>query len=184
MRRICNIAALVIMLAAAACIEFSCTSKTPEASKSAPPAQPTESAASACTLPTAMAASNEQTAWQLLVAASCPSNGRLTWETWTEQTCLAQPNSPGCAPAAGLAVAPARHLHASRLAGRLRRPTPKLSAAGTPGGCGAMTTLGNASAALKPFVPKNLSSTAQLCEEALQTPPRLLSSRRPLPAPR
>ena len=34
-----------------------------------------------------------------------------------------------------------------------------------------MTTAGNAPAQLKPFVPKNLSATAEFCEEAFGNPP-------------
>src|SRR5580693_7842069 len=109
MNNVRNTAPLIGMLAAALCIELSCASQTPEPAKPAP-AAPT--AASVCSLPTTMAASNEQTAWQLFVAASCPANGQLTWETWTEQTCFAQPDSPGCGPGAKLAaMAPVRHLH-------------------------------------------------------------------------
>ncbi|HMD69962.1 MAG TPA: hypothetical protein VKF41_01390 [Bryobacteraceae bacterium] len=166
MKRIRDSAALLAILAATLGIELSCTSKPPEMAKSA------ESVPSVCALPTTMAGSNEQTAWQLFVAASCPVNGQLTWETWTEQTCFAQPDSPGCAPVSGAAAAaPVRHLHASRLGERLRHPGAELKAAGAaPGGCSPMTTAGNAPAALKPFVPKNLTSGAQFCEEVFADP--------------
>lgn len=149
----------------------SCTRKQQEAEKKAEPAPAAApAAASACTLPTTMAATNEQTAWQLFVAASCPSNGQLTWETWTEQTCLAQPDSPGCAPSAAAGAAPVRHLHASQLELR-RKKTPQAEAAvAAPGGCGAMTTLANAPKELLPFVPKNLSSDAKFCEEVFVDP--------------
>ena len=53
---------------------------------------PTVSAApanSACTFPTKMAATPEQTAWELFVAANCQaSKGQLVWETWIEQSTL------------------------------------------------------------------------------------------------
>ncbi|MGH9887711.1 MAG: hypothetical protein ACREBE_19425, partial [bacterium] len=74
-----------------------------------------------------MAPTNEQTAWQLFVAASCQVNGKMAWETWTEQTCFENPSSPGCAPATAAAGAKsARHrLHGSRLGERLRGAAPK-----------------------------------------------------------
>ena len=78
--------ALFAMLAAAACIESSCATQAPQTSKTAQSSQSAEATASACAVPTAMAGSNEQTAWQLFVASSCLTNGNLTWETWTEQT--------------------------------------------------------------------------------------------------
>ncbi|MGC2695565.1 MAG: hypothetical protein WA738_07220 [Candidatus Angelobacter sp.] len=43
---------------------------------------------SACTFPTQMAATPEQTAWQLFVAATCPVGTQypyVAWEQWTEQ---------------------------------------------------------------------------------------------------
>src|ERR1044071_5284383 len=93
----------------------SCGPKTPG------PVDRPGGASSACTLPSAMASTNEQTAWQLFVAASCQVNGKLAWETWNEQTCCETPNSPGCAPAAAAAAGGARHrLHGSRLGERLR----------------------------------------------------------------
>jgi hypothetical protein len=119
-----------------------------------------------------MAASNEQTAWQLFVAANCPMNGRLTWQTWTEQTCLVQPNTPGCAPSGGLAATPlVRHLHGSRLRERLTANAAKGTAESTtPGGCNSMTTTANAPPQLMPFVPKNLAAGATFCEEVFVDP--------------
>ena len=49
-----------------------------------------------CTVPTAPAGSLEETAWRIFVAINCPKDGMLTWETWTEQTCLSAPATPGC----------------------------------------------------------------------------------------
>jgi hypothetical protein len=41
---------------------------------------------SACSFPTSVAATTEETAWQLFVAANCPSNaGHVVWEDWAEQ---------------------------------------------------------------------------------------------------
>jgi hypothetical protein len=125
---------------------------------------------SACTLPTAMAESNEQTAWQLFVAASCGVDGKLAWETWTEQTCLEHPDRPGCSPGAAPATK-VRHFHGSRLGERLRKDAAKATAAGaTPGGCNAMVTAANAPPKLAPFVPSNLATNAQFCEEVFVDP--------------
>jgi hypothetical protein len=171
MNRIAKNSGLLLM-AVALSIGVGCTSKPPEAEKK-PEAAPAVTSASACTLPTTMAGSNEQTAWQIFVAATCPAaNGQLTWETWTEQTCFAQPDSPGCAPsAAAAATPPVRHLHASQLEIRRNRRGAKLeAAAGAPGGCATMTTTANAPPQLLPFVPKNLSSDAKFCEEVFADP--------------
>jgi len=50
---------------------------------------------SACTLPSQMASSPEQTAWELFVAATCPVNSDkypyVTWENWIEQDQLYNP---------------------------------------------------------------------------------------------
>jgi len=156
--------AMLAMLAIVICALPSCNSQKPT--------ETTSGAAAACTLPSAMAATSEQTAWQLFVAANCPANGKLTWETWTEQTCFADPSSPGCSPGAALtAVSPLHHLHGSRLAGRLGRPAPQAALAGAaPGGCSPMTTSSNAGQALMPFVPPNLASGAQFCEEVFADP--------------
>ena len=44
-------------------------------------------AANACTFPTAVTGSMEQTAWQLFVAANCPTNkNQVVWENWIEQS--------------------------------------------------------------------------------------------------
>src|SRR6476646_6288077 len=43
--------------------------------------------AGACTFPTAVTGSMEQTAWQLFVAANCPTNkNQVVWENWIEQS--------------------------------------------------------------------------------------------------
>ena len=40
----------------------------------------------ACTFPAAMAATPEETAWRLFVAANCPTSaGHMVWEGWIEQ---------------------------------------------------------------------------------------------------
>jgi hypothetical protein len=168
MKQFLSNSALLCVLVALS-VGIACTSKPPEAEKKTEPAPAAATAASACSLPTTMSGSNEQTAWQIFVAASCPSNGQLTWETWTEQTCFSQPDSPGCAPSAAANAAPVRHLHASQLEIR-RNKSLAAAAAAAPGGCGAMTTAANAPAQLLPFVPKNLSSGAKFCEEVFADP--------------
>lgn len=51
------------------------------AAAAAPPA------AGACTFPTSVTGSMEQTAWQLFVAANCPTNkNQVVWENWIEQS--------------------------------------------------------------------------------------------------
>lgn len=73
-----------------------------------------------CTPPTQMAATPEQTAWQLFVAATCPVNNNkypyVTWENWIEQSTLYSP-SPKLGATAGAA---AHRLHGSPLAAARR----------------------------------------------------------------
>jgi hypothetical protein len=50
----------------------------------------------ACTFPTTMAATPEETAWQLFVAATCPKGTQypfVVWETWLEQNQVYQPSA-------------------------------------------------------------------------------------------
>jgi hypothetical protein len=115
--------------------------------------------ADACAFPTAPAATLEQTAWQLFVAANCPAANPhpLAFENWTEQTCLQNPGSCGGEEAAKL-----RRLHASHL-------QVGLAGGGIPtGDCSSMTTVASAkqnAPSLVPFVPTNLASGATFCEE-------------------
>lgn len=61
----------------------------------------------ACDFPVSAAATPEETAWQLFVAANCPANEtQLVWETWIEQAQLY--------PANGSAAADALHTPAVR----------------------------------------------------------------------
>jgi hypothetical protein len=157
-----------VLLLCVPAIEVSC-SKPPETQ----PVKAVETVAPACAMPSSAAGSNEQTAWQLFVAASCPAkNEQLTWEKWTEQTCFLEPNTPGCGPTQTMAAtAPVRHLHGSALGEHLRRRGLKpMAAAAGPGGCNEMTTAATASPAMKPFVPKNLGSSPQFCEEVFTDP--------------
>jgi hypothetical protein len=70
---------------------------------------------SACTFPTSPAASPEQTAWQLFVAANCPgSGGQVVWEGWLEQLKV-YPACPTCSVEVAATQRPQR-LHGSPLA--------------------------------------------------------------------
>lgn len=114
-----------------------------------------------CALPSQPAASLEETAWRLFVAANCKNaQGQLTWETWQTQACLNQPND----------CSTAGRLHGSLLA-QLRRK--KLQANDGPArtaGCVAMTISGTAPKQLLPFVPTNLSAAPVFCEEVTVNP--------------
>lgn len=115
-----------------------------------------------CNLPTQKASTPEQTAWQLFVAINCASNGKLTWETWTEQNCWYNPGS------CGVGTERKRFTSAVSL---LATKGQKLAAPAAVGpglaGCAAMTTATTpgVSPGLLPFVPKNLSATPKFCEE-------------------
>jgi len=118
-----------------------------------------------CTVPTTRAGTPEQTAWQIFTAVNCTNNGQFAWENWTEQTCLLKPSTPGCGNTAG--AAKKRFLHASRL--HLKATQDGLQ--GLSNDCSPMITPASFSGqnppdpSLKPFVPKNLSSSAVFCEE-------------------
>ncbi len=165
-KRIWNTGVLLVLLTTMSFIEFGCSQKATEpakpeisATKSASP-----SAAAACTPPSTMAGSNEETAWQLFVAATCKAAGTeyLTYQTWTEQNCW---YNPGSCQKTTAATPPVRHLHGSRLGEHLRRSLGLTVPSGSPGDCSAMTQISNQTPSLNPFVPKNISATAQFCEE-------------------
>lgn len=78
--------------------------------------------ANPCTPPTQMAATPEQTAWQLFVAATCPVNGNkypyVVWENWIEQSDLYTASGKALT---GNASATAQHrFHGSPLAAARR----------------------------------------------------------------
>src|SRR5258708_17918553 len=84
----------------------------------------TESSAqsAACTFPAAMAATPEETAWRLFVAANCPTSaGHMVWEGWIEQlqfypaTAGATPGGPNAKPHPGTPLAPAPSARAPSL---------------------------------------------------------------------
>jgi len=104
-------------------------------------------------------------AWFLFTQAMTPSNGLLTFETWTEQ-CQLNPTMAGCPPASK-SGAHIRILHASALAKKIRglavKPT-AISGNGTE--CNSMQTT-----ALNGYPPpSNVVSTAQFCEEVYVNP--------------
>ncbi|HEX3128760.1 MAG TPA: hypothetical protein VH394_15615, partial [Thermoanaerobaculia bacterium] len=169
--------AVVLVLAVLAILTFSgCTDSTPDTSESTPTPTPPV-VASACDFPTAPASSLEETAWQLFVAATCPSTGThpLTFENWTEQTCLKDPTL-----CQGDAAAK-RKLHMSHLEAGL-------TAGGLPNNglptsdCGAMTTASNnPPPSLLPFVPTNLSQNPTFCEEVFANDPEVAYIKQPAP---
>lgn len=162
----------VLALAVLAALTFAgcgqdATPPTP-APTPAPPA-----VADACAFPTAPAATLEETAWQIFVAATCPATGShpLTFENWTEQSCLQKPGS-----CTGEAAAK-RQLHASHLQAAL--------AGGLPTGeCQAMTTKALAqqnAPSLVPFVPTNLAKGAKFCEEVFVNDAEVAYIQQPAP---
>jgi hypothetical protein len=156
--------ALLILVAMTGLIQVSCATKPSESEKSAEQAKPVAAVPNpACTLPATTAPTNEQTAWQIFVAANCAANGQLTWETWTEQTCWVDPSATGCPPATTPEAAAApkpgvRRLRGSRLRTALRRTAGLAAESNLPSECSSMTTSG-------PFAPKNLSAKPVFCEE-------------------
>lgn len=130
-----------------------------------------------CALPTAPAATPEETAWKIFVAINCPSKDAATplvWETWTEQTCIQTPTDPACA-----AGRTSRTLHASQLAKLLTTTTVPLSQE-----CSSMLTTATAVgslAPLAPFVPGNLAAAPLFCEEVFVNAAELAYTTAPAP---
>ena len=112
---------------------------------------------SACTFPTAPAATPEETAWRLFIAANCPGNGtKVVWENWIEQSQLYPASGGGAA----LAARPAKRLHGSPLARALARRSRGLRALLTPStNCNPMNG-----------PPSNVIKGALICEEARLNP--------------
>jgi hypothetical protein len=80
---------------------------------------PMPQAPAACTFPTQVAATPEQTAWQLFVAATCPVGTQypfIVWETWKEQDEVYQPTG---------ALAVHQRFHVSPLAKKLGKSKAK-----------------------------------------------------------
>lgn len=147
--------ALVVVAVLGLVIQSACKSST----------TPTQAVAgagagAACDLPTARAGSPDELAWRLFVAINCKTkSGQLTWETWTTQACLNNPDD----------CRGSRRLRGSVLAaatsGTLSPDHPKRT-----GGCQKMQTKETAVPSLQPFVPANLSTNPQFCEEVTINP--------------
>jgi hypothetical protein len=112
-------------------------------------------------------------AWGLFVQAMTPNNGALTFESWTEQTCLIQPSSCQTAltaqkPGAGRL----HHLHRSPLRQKIAGAKTKATQAGA--NCGIGEPMNAPSAQTTPvfqgFFPKNLSSNPCFYEEVFVNP--------------
>ena len=112
-----------------------------------------QAAPAACTIPTKEAATPDQTAWELFVAANCRApNGKLVWENWIEQAQLYPPSAGLAATAGG-----GRHLHGSVLGALLHASTAAKGLAAatvTPGACNKMV-----------IAPSNVTAGATICEE-------------------
>lgn len=117
------------------------------------------------------AVQDAQFAWKLFVQAMTPtSGGGLTFESWTEQ-CALQPQLVGCPAPSATAEKKGRTLHPSPLAHRMAAKTGRKLSAVTANGveCNAMNTDGFSG--FPP--PKNLSGSAQFCEEVYVNPPEV-----------
>lgn len=111
------------------------------------------------------AAAQAQFAWLLFVHAMKPSNGALTFETWTEQ-CQINPAMAGCPAQAATAGATKRRLlHGSALAHRGAKA--KVSTSDNGVECNPMST--SPVGGYPP--PGNVTATAQFCEEVYVNPP-------------
>jgi hypothetical protein len=119
-------------------------------------------AASACTFPTTMASTPEQTAWQLFVAASCPtSKNQVVWENWIEQLNMYPASGKvgamnRAAPHKRLHGSPLTHAVAAKLAAVRGDAIPELAPDSE---CNAMNG-----------PPKNVVPGATICEEARLDP--------------
>ena len=99
-------------------------------------------------------------AWFMFTEAMKPVNGGLNFESWSEQ-CQLNPSLAGCPSPAALA-GKKRILHASPLARKIRGPVQKAANASDNGiECAPMTT----SPVNGYPPPKNVTPTAQFCEE-------------------
>lgn len=113
---------------------------------------------SACAFPTAPAATTEETAWRLFIAANCPGSGtKVVWENWIEQSQLYPASAGGVA---ALNARPAKRLHGSPLARALSGQLRGLRALLTPS-----TDCDNMRGP-----PSNVIKNAKICEEARLNP--------------
>lgn len=75
---------ILLLLASFAFILAGC--KSENSSPGPAKAELAHQVSNACTFPTQSAATPEQTAWEIFIAANCPSNaGKVVWENWVEQ---------------------------------------------------------------------------------------------------
>lgn len=155
---ICILAALLVVVATKAYFETGSTDSRWSVIETA------SAANSACIFPTKMAATPEQTAWQLFVAANCKaSNGQLLWETWVEQSTL-YPAS-GKAGGAVTQLLIANRLHSSPLAlAHMKKTNPAMAELTTP--CNAMQAPPPPGSTTPPMV-----KDPTVCEEVHLNPP-------------
>lgn len=137
-------------------------------------ARAAEGASPACSPPTSVASTPEQTAWQLFVAATCPVNTvqypYVTWQTWIEQ------NQLYGAGGAALAAGERPRFHMSPLAALLRAKADAMGKDKKKGKAkdakGAATV--HARAALPDIANQNCNSNTwsgrTICEEARLNP--------------
>jgi len=120
-----------------------------------------------CAFPTVPAATPEQTAWQLFVAANCPSNAaQVVWENWIEQLQLYPANgSIGGTTVAGSTVSRKR-LHGSPLA-RLRLAQAKQASSGF---VPLLDPTSECTLVKKENAPKNMLPNSTICEEVRLNP--------------
>jgi hypothetical protein len=115
----------------------------------------------ACTFPNRMAATPEQTAWQLFVAATCPTNkNQVVWENWIEQLNM----YPASGKSGAKQAVPHKRLHGSPLthavaANLAQARGEKLPALAPDSQCNIMNG-----------PPKNVIPNATICEEAHLNP--------------
>jgi hypothetical protein len=159
-KSICTLVLRIVVLSAVLSFISGCQSNKPETESSTKVAA---TAPDACAFPTGAAATPEQTAWELFVAANCPSNGsKVVWENWIEQLQLYPASG-----VAGAALAPGtpapKRLHGSPLAqveARRRRGAALLVPSTN---CQPITKL-------KSIRPPNVTPDATVCEEVHLSP--------------
>jgi hypothetical protein len=149
----------VFLLAVAASAYFLVSSpdggSSPIATVSASPSAP-----AACTFPTMPAATPEETAWQLFVAANCAANKtQVVWETWIEQGQLYPANGSA---AVGALERPAgkKRLHGSPLARATMARTRAM----------AIELIPSTECNVMNGPPPNVKPNAIICEEARLNP--------------
>jgi hypothetical protein len=114
----------------------------------------------ACNIPTAPAATADQTAWQLFVAINCRgASGKPVWATWIEQSQLYPANAKLTALAAGSGP----HLHGSVLGAMLHQ-------ARIHGNLRTALALNSSQCTTMQIAPPNVVAGATICEEVYINP--------------